>query len=312
MIGNIAAIADPELDLPLAGTPVSRLLAWIAGALIGLIGLMVAVTAGSQHVVAAHAGGTHLVSVTLPPPSDPGQAAGETDRALAWLRRVDGVAAATLVPEEELDQAVEPWLGSGATKTAVPLPRLIDVTFNPGALPDLAAMRARLAELVPGARVEDVSAMGGPDGRDARFVRALAAGTGLVLVLGLLATVAVVTRMSLRQHGDTVDLLRLMGAGDAYVGRQFEQHALAAALRGSIVGFPAAILLLLAYMAIGRLVPGLGAPVLGLRPLDWILLLVIPVLMALLMTLAARTAAQLGVRRLGTPPRPREGRRPTS
>ena len=310
MIGNLATIADPDLDLPLAGTPVSRVLAWIAGALIGLITLTVAVIASSQHVVAAHDVGSRLVSVALPPPADAANAAGETDRVLSWLRRVEGVAAASLVPAEELDQAVEPWLGSGAAKTALPLPRLIDVTFNPGAAPDLGAMRAHLAEFVPGARVEDVSATGGSDDGPARFVRILVAGIGLALVSGLIATVAVVTVMSLRTHADTVDLLRLMGAGDAYVARQFEQHALAAALRGSVVGFPAAIALLLTYMAICHLAPALGAPALGLRPLDWILLAGAPVLMALLITLAARTAAQWGVRRLGGSPRSEDRRRP--
>ena len=53
--------------------------------------------------------------------------------------------------------------------------------------------------------------------------------------------VVVVTRMSLDLHEETVDLLRLMGAGDDYVGRQFEQHALSNALRGGLLGFTAAI-----------------------------------------------------------------------
>ena len=53
--------------------------------------------------------------------------------------------------------------------------------------------------------------------------------------------VVVVTRMSLDLHQETVDLLRLMGAGDAYVGRQFEQHALSNALRGGLLGFTAAV-----------------------------------------------------------------------
>ena len=47
--------------------------------------------------------------------------------------------------------------------------------------------------------------------------------------------------MSLDLHEETVDLLRLMGAGDDYVGRQFEQHALSNALRGGLLGFTAAI-----------------------------------------------------------------------
>ena len=72
--------------------------------------------------------------------------------------------------------------------------------------------------------------------------------------MAMAVVVAAITRMSLDLHQATVDLLRLMGASEGYVGRQFEQHALANALRGSLAGFAAAVLMLAAAIALLRLV----------------------------------------------------------
>ena len=292
-------IANPQLDLPLAGTPASRFLTWIMAGLVGVAVLAFAIAAGADVALRRFAEEPRLVTVALPAAADAAADESETGRALDLLRTTPGVAYATLVSREELDKLIEPWLGPRAEGTAsLPMPRLIDVGFNPGTTPDLDRLAEAVRAINAGAQVEDADP--GPDAGEhaARVVRLLAGTAGLVVLVAILAAVVVVTRMSLDLHAETVDLLRLMGARDRYVARQFEQHALASGLRGGMVGYGAGLLLVLAFILIGTGVPGLGLPGLPLRTADWVLLACVPVLGALLTALAARVSAAHGLRRL--------------
>src|SRR4051794_10669948 len=292
-------IAGPALDLPLAGTPSSRFLTWMLAGLVGVAVLAFAVAAGADVALRRYAEQPRLVTVALPAATDAAVDEAETRRALDLLRTTPGVAYATLVSREELDKLVEPWLGPRGEGTAsLPMPRLIDVGFNPGVTPDVDRLAQAVRPINAGAQVEDADP--GPDAGEhaARVVRLLAGTAGLVMLLAILAAVVVVTRMSLDLHAETVDLLRLMGARDRYVARQFEQHALASGLRGGIAGFGTGLLLVVAFILIGTGLPGLGLPGLPLRTADWVLLACVPVLGALLTALAARLSAAHGLRRL--------------
>ena len=125
---------------------------------------------------------------------------------------------------------------------------------------------------------------------------ALAAAVAVYAVL--VVVVVLVTRMSLDLHQETVDLLRLMGAADHYVGRQFEQHALSNALRGGLLGFTAALMTISGYMVAPAAGLDSGLPRLELVPADWLLLGCVPVVAALLTALVARRTARWGLARL--------------
>ena len=120
----------------------------------------------------------------------------------------------------------------------------------------------------------------------------------LLLLGSLVVVVMVVTRMSLDLHEETVDLLRLMGAGDDYVGRQFEQHALSNALRGGLLGFTAAIATLAGFVVAADPAGSGRLPRLELATLDWLLLGCVPVAAALLTAVVARRTARWGLAHL--------------
>lgn len=290
-------VASPDLDLPLADTPASRFLTWIMGGLTGLAVLALAVAAGADAAVRDLALRPSLATVALPASADPRAGEAETARAVELLRRYPGVAYAAPVAQDEVDRLVEPWLGGRDGLPGLALPRLIDVSFNPGAGPDLDALSRRLEGVAPGARVE-AAAGGDAEAGTARALRLVAGVAGLAVLAAMAAVVAVVTRLSLDLHAETVDLLRLMGAADGYVARQFEQHALASGLRGGLAGFSAGVLGVVAFILLAALLPRLGLPEPGLRALDWVLLAGVPVVAALLTTLAARLAAARGLARL--------------
>jgi cell division transport system permease protein len=292
-------MALAELDLPLEDTPASRFLAWLIGGLTYLAVLACAVAVLAQGAVERAAERPRLVTVALPAVDDAAQGERELAAVRALLEDLPGVAYTSLVSKEELDQLVEPWLGKASAEAALdlPLPRLLDVRFQPGQVPDLAELTRRVRELVPGAAVDETGPGRGALDELAQRLRWLGGGAGL-LVLALLVTgVVILTRSSLELHDQTVDLLRLLGAPDRYVARQFEQHAMASALRGGSIGFAAALITLLGLVHLPAL---LGVRLVSVepRPLDWILLAMVPVLAALLIALAARLTAVHGLARL--------------
>ena len=147
-------------------------------------------------------------------------------------------------------------------------------------------------------RLVTVALPAATDDAAAGLLRLAAGGAGLVLLGAMVAVTAVVTRVCLTLHGDSVDLLRLMGARDGYVARQFEQQALASGVKGGLAGFSAGLAAVLTAVLAAALLPRLGLPGLDLRASDWVLLGCVPVLGALLTALVARLAALHGLARL--------------
>jgi cell division transport system permease protein len=292
------SIVDLELDLPLEDTPASRFLAWIAGGLVFLAVLAFAVAAAADGTARRLGLEPRLLTVMLPAPTKPAASADEVERVVAAMKRAEGVAFVRPVPAQELSGLIQSWLGPGATASGLPMPRLIDVAFNPGREPDLEALMGQLETVSATATIEDLRLRRG-DGREgAQALAALALGAGLLVAAALLVVIAVVTRMSLDLHEETVDLLRLMGAPDRYVARQFEHHALSNALRGGLLGFAIAILTLLGFKLTHAAFPGSALPGIGLLPLDWVLLGCVPVAAAVLTALVARATARWGLARL--------------
>ena len=303
-----------QLDLPLEHTPAGRFLPWIVAGLIYLAVLALAVAAVADGAVRLLELRPRVLTVALPPPpsspeaafEDPSRGGSEVEAALALLRRTAGVIGAEPVPAAELRQLVEPWLvgdaggaqAAGGDELLPPLPRLIDVTFARGAEIDLAALEERLRAAVPGASLDPEAMTLGRAEDLARYVRVLALASAFAVVAGVLVVVGLVTRMSLGLHRDTVELLRMMGAPDAYLARQFERHALLTGLRGGLLGFVAAILTVLLLVYGSRLLQLLSSLPLDLRPVDWVVLACVPVVGALLITAVARLTAVWSLSRM--------------
>jgi cell division transport system permease protein len=288
-----------ELDLPLDDTPASRFLAWLIGGLVFLAVLACAVAIFSQSAVDRLAERPRIVTVALPAVEDSAEAEAELASVRSLLEQLPGVAWTALVSKDELDKLVEPWIGrvSAEARAEILLPRLIDVRFQPGVVPDLDELTRRVRAIAPGAMVDETSPTGGALEEVALRLRWIGGGAGLLVLLVLVVAVVVVTRTSLDLHDETVDLLRLLGAPDRYVARQFELHAMASALRGGSVGFALALATILGLVHLPALWGVRLVPVVP-RPLDWILLAIVPVLAALLITLSARLAAVYGLARL--------------
>jgi cell division transport system permease protein len=133
--------------------------------------------------------------------------------------------------------------------------------------------------------------------RLALFFRAWSRGVGIAALLGMLGFVGLITLASLRMNSENVELLRFLGAPDRYLARQFERHALLSSLQGGLIGFALALLTVIGLLYSSRQMDLAEAIELGLRPLDWMLLPCIPLIIALLAMGIARITASWGLAR---------------
>jgi cell division transport system permease protein len=168
------------------------------------------------------------------------------------------------------------------------VPTLIDVTLTSGARVDTAALEARLADVAPGAAVDDHRRwLDGVIGL-ARVTFGLA--LAVVAIVGVVAAGAVifVTRAKLAANREAIDLLHLMGADDHYIAGHFARQGLVQGIQGGIVGLLAAAAALAAMALVLRAVdPALGArATLSLAQAATLLLL--PPLAGLIAMLTAR------------------------
>ena len=210
------------------------------------------------------------------------------DALIAALYASPGVSTVEPMTDREMTALLEPWLGDSVVAGDLPLPRLVAVTVDPGAAPDIDALRTRVQELAPGSLLDDHQRWLARLLDLAHAVEIMAAVIVLLVVLAACIMVAFVTRMGLAAHDQAIELLHLIGAQDSYVARQFQNHALNLGLRGGLLGLVAAVpTLYLARVLLQRIDSGL-LPELSLRPHEWSLLVVLPVAAALVTMVTAR------------------------
>jgi cell division transport system permease protein len=165
-------------------------------------------------------------------------------RAVAMAQAVDGVEAVRAVPRAESDKLLEPWLGTGLDLVELPVPRLIVLRLRAGTGPDLAAFGAALRREVPTAILDDhrlwvrrLSTMA------STIIMSGAAVVLLVLTAAALA-VAFATRGAMAGSRDSVEVLHLVGADDAFIAREFQSRFVRLGLRGGTIGGLAAIVVI--------------------------------------------------------------------
>ena len=174
-------------------------------------------------------------------------------------RASPGVAEVRPYSKEETTRLLEPWLGTGLLLDDLPVPRIIVVRIAPGATPDLAQLRATLAEQISSAGLDDHR--GFVDRMRAMSGAVLVGGIG-VLVLVLVATVLSVTfatSAAMATNRPVIEVLHLIGAKDNFIAGHFQRHFLQLGLKGGLIGGGSATALFaLAEFASGRFVGSAG------------------------------------------------------
>ena len=250
--------------------------------LIAATGLALANTAGvlgraleSRYALEVPAGGANLNAL------------------MSAVRTSPGVTSAEAVPEIEMRQTLERWLGPAAQSQELPVPALINFDVGPGA--NLKLIQQRAQAIAPGASIAAHRESVAPLLRSLSVLQVVALGLVLLLSAAAAAAVVLAARGALDTHRFTIDVMHGIGATDLQVTHLFQRKILLDAFAGSVAGglAAAAVLLLLAGGAAfaGELT---GGATLGLR--DFLILALLPFLLTGLATWVARTAVLRALR----------------
>lgn len=263
-------------------------------AALALGGAMLAFDASRQWTTEA----ASTLTVELPPAVAPENSADEMNRVAQALGSILGVRRVEPLSPQKVRALIEPWLGRGAGIPDLPLPRLIDVELDPGARIPVTELASRAAAIVPGATIDDHAAWAGPLIALVGAFKNLALAIALLIGATTVGTIIFVTRLRLDVHRDAVELLHVIGARDATIARQFAAHAGRLALMGGILGVLPATAIIFGLGHLGGRIDTALVPHVGFGLLQWLGILALPLLAALLAMLTAHLTTLAALRRM--------------
>ena len=293
---------------PFRGKRAAHLLprARLGGPMPWVIAIMVAITvlatAGGlalSNLVARASGdlaGSATVQIVDP---DPRTRSAQAKAARDILASDPVVVSVAVLPEDEVEALLEPWLGAGAEDDALPIPALIELRLRDGSSEtELARLADRLAEAAPDARIDAQSDWLAPVLAALSTLRWMAFGLIALLAFTGAAAVWLAARNALGSNRDTIEIVHLLGGNDDQIARIFQRSILLDALVGGLLGLLAgfaAVLLMGAQFAV--LDSGLVAGG-GLERLDWMLLALVPLFAIAIAVYTARMTVLSSLRKM--------------
>ena len=218
--------------------------------------------------------------------------------ALRVLRGLPDVKRAVMVDRAELTDLLRPWLGSDAADPDLPIPAMIDVDLTPASSASIARATAAVLAVAPAARIDRQESWMAPVRTFMGMITSLAGAIVLLMAAATAAVVILAARSGLDTHRDTIQVLHMLGSTDIQVSRLFQRRIALDTLVGGVIGTAVACALIgLVGMQLGAIGSDLLSGVI-LSPRDWALLLFLPVIFALLATLAARIAVTAALSRI--------------
>jgi len=118
----------------------------------------------------------------------------------------------------------------------LPIPRLISVSVNEKRPPDLATLRAKLVQQVPGASLDDHRAWVDRLTTMAQATIFIGVGIFLLMMVATILTVVFATRGAMAGNKIVIEVLHFVGAEQSYIAGQFQKHFLFLGLKGALVG----------------------------------------------------------------------------
>ena len=213
---------------------------------------------------------------------------------VATVRSTPGVSSVQAVPEIDMRQTLERWLGPAAESAELPVPALID--FDAADASRLASLQRRAQSIAPGASIVAHRDSVGPLLHSLHLLQWVAFGLVLLLSAAASAAVVLAARGALDTHRFTIEVMHGIGATDLQVTHMFQRKILIDALIGSLAGALAAAVVLL-LLASGAALAGelTGGATLG--PIDLLVLALLPLALTILATWVARTAVLRSLRK---------------
>ncbi len=222
----------------------------------------------------------------------------QTRAILGELGKLAVVKGSHLVDDGEMQALLDPWLGADGLDPDLPLPALIDVELSRSTPRDLEIVTQAVQAVAPHARVNENVKWLAPLAGLFDALKWLAVALVLLMSLATAATVVLAARASLNTHRGTIDVMHFLGATDVQVARLFQRRIALDALLGGLMGLALALIVM---FALGGRIDALGSGLLGGGRLlwwHWLLVATLPVLGAVLATLAARLTVVRALRQM--------------
>ena len=213
---------------------------------------------------------------------------GQMDRAAALLRATPGVTGVEIVPEQQMRETLERWLGAAAASADLPVPALAHFDLRDAA--ELPSLQRRLEAIAPGATISAHKHELRPLLRTMRALQWLALALVALMVTATSATVVLAARGALDTNRATIEVMHGIGATDVQVTQLFQRRIALDAAAGAAGGA------ICAFVALGLLAGGgaaLSGQLGGLPPLhvgDLLLLALLPGVLVAVATWVARAA----------------------
>ncbi len=209
------------------------------------------------------------------------------------------IESAEILSAEQVQELIEPWLGSGLALDDIPLPGLISTQLNQSGPQVMQSLQQDLASVTNAVRLDTHESWLSDL---LSFTRALQFTSVFIMIVIAVTTItavagAVLSRIAI--HRDDVELLHLMGANDLYITRQFQRHALILALQGTAIGTLAGFITLI---AIGLFLGDLSSSLLPSFSVGIGQVLILTALPLVICTIAAVTARFTVLRALALMP----------
>ena len=238
--------------LPLGVDPVSRFLTLKVGLLVLLATLSLAVgmvMSSAAESLQRSLSGTLTVQV---PAGLEQQSA--TESIIEILRATPNIRDVREIPDREINEALEPWLGAQTPILDLPLPALVDVAIESGKTVDIQVLTKRLSAVAPGTVVEEHSMWLGRLIDITNTVETVSMSVMLLVLISVVITVVFSTRTWMAVNREAVEVLHLIGAHDSYIAHQFQKHTFWLSSVGAAGGFALGTsFVLLIQFYIGRL-----------------------------------------------------------
>ncbi|MEQ9361165.1 MAG: cell division protein [Rhodospirillales bacterium] len=286
-------------DLPMNEDTLGRFLPWLIAFMVFLSALALAgMLILNDAVKRWDTGLNATISVQVPPGANAREDEQRLGQVLAVLAAKPGVERYETLPKDRLFELLKPWIGEAGQVQDLPIPMLIDVTVDRGAVLDGQSLAKELQARVPGVSVDDHRVWLSQLVRLVTVIQALAWAVLGLIALATVGTVVFTTRTGLAIHREAIEVLHLIGAQDAYIARQFAARALGLGLKGGFLGLALAVPTL---AGIGYLALETGAsmvPKVDLGVLKVLGFLTLPVAVALLAMLTARSTVMRNLKRM--------------
>ncbi|RZI47061.1 cell division protein FtsX [Candidatus Finniella inopinata] len=232
-------------------------LSWAVGFLSIIIVFMVM---GFLSVYDPDTGSNPTFTVEIPLiEKDPEQSAVLLEKVSTFLKTIPSLQKIEVVERSELINLLGPLANDLNTVEDLPLPILIDVTLDSKVPVKIKGLTQQLRQIAAGIHVEPYAKWHSMVQIHNRTLQTLVLGGIILILMIMMALVSLVTRTSLTAYRSIVDILRLMGARNTFIARQFQNKTFLSCLKGSFIGL---VISLVVLYCLSMLPPLLSSPLL--------------------------------------------------